>query len=814
MFFFKPLASENRRGNIEQNCRNPNIQVSPMKTLPRPNRIALRPRRVYVFLLALFAFASVLPGQSDDGELRLTVQDKAGLAVRAATQLVSESNQYRQSAQADAGGGVTFKRLPHGLYTLQITQSSFAPYSKLVEISSALPLHLKAVLEVETVNTSVTVNDDETLIDPHPAGSVNRIGQDTIAHRVTSLPGRSIVDLVNSQPGWLYEGNAVLHPRGSEYVAQFVLDGVPLTDNRSPSLGVEIEGDDVQSMSIYTAGFPAEYGRKLGGVVDLNTAKATREGFHGTAVGSGGSFDTGGGYALVQYLWKKNTLEFSTDGSRTDRYLNPPVVQNYTNSGTTSDYSARYERDLSERDRISFLVRHGLSRFEVPNEQIQQAAGQRQDRGIFETLGIVSYGHIFSPNLLADFRGMVRDDSQSLWSNPLATPIIASQDRGFREGYLKGTVSVHKGRNNWKAGFEVDSTHIREAFSDAITDPTQFDEGTPQSFQFRSQKWDLEQSGFVQDQINLGKWTVNAGLRWDHYQLLVNQNAVSPRVGVARYFDKAGLVLHASYDRVFQTPFFENILISSSAAVTSLNPNFLRLPVRPSLGNYYEAGLAKGFARRLKLDLNVFDRRMNNYLDDDQLLNTGVSFPVTFARANLYGAEAKLEIPHWGHLSGYASYSYIVGSAYFPVTGGLFLGQDVADNLSGAGRFWDSQDQRNTVRSRFRYELSKRLWVGMGGEYGSGLPVDFGGSEEEAVAQYGQKVVDRVNLEHGRVKPSLSIDASLGADLIKTDPIAMQLQFDAENLNNRLNVIDFAGLFSGNAIAPRRSYYVRIKFKF
>jgi len=62
--------------------------------------------------------------------------------------------------------------------------------------------------------------------------------------------------LVNSQPGWLYEGNAVLHPRGSEYQTQFVVDGIPLTDNRSPSFGPAIDADDVQSLSIYTGGIP------------------------------------------------------------------------------------------------------------------------------------------------------------------------------------------------------------------------------------------------------------------------------------------------------------------------------------------------------------------------------------------------------------------------------------------------------------------------------------------------------------------------------------------------------------------------------
>jgi outer membrane receptor protein involved in Fe transport len=71
----------------------------------------------------------------------------------------------------------------------------------------------------------------------------------------------------------------------------------PLTDNRSPSFGPEIEADDVQSMSIYTAGIPAEYGRKMGGVVEINTLEDPQAGFHGEVVLSGGSFDSGGAFA-------------------------------------------------------------------------------------------------------------------------------------------------------------------------------------------------------------------------------------------------------------------------------------------------------------------------------------------------------------------------------------------------------------------------------------------------------------------------------------------------------------------------------------
>ena len=180
----------------------------------------------------------------------------------------------------------------------------------------------------------------------------------------------------------------------------------------------------------------------------------------------------------------------------------------------------------------------------------------------------------------------------------------------------------------------------------------------------------------MQDQVRFGNWTINAGVRWDHYQLMVNRQAVSPRVAVSRYFPSASLVLHASYDRVFQTPSFENILLSSSTAATALDTISVQLPVQPSEGNYYEAGLTKVFLKRFKLDANYFERYVNNYADDDQIENTTISFPIAFQKAIIYGAEGKLDFPESHGFSGFLSYSYEVGNAWFPVTGGLFLGDD------------------------------------------------------------------------------------------------------------------------------------------
>src|SRR6202047_848751 len=429
-----------------------------------------------------FICAAGLFAQSNRGELRLKVTDPSGLGVKTSVQITSNANQYRNTLSTSELGSLDVRRLPFGIYQLVINQPGFAAVSESVEIRSSIPTEFTIQLKLTSVNQSVTVSADKTLIDPDQAGAVSQIGSDVIQNRVGSLPGRSLQDLVNSQPGWLYEGNAVLHPRGSEYQTQFVVDGIPLTDNRSPSFGPEINADDVQSMSVYTAGIPPEYGRKMGGVVEINTLQDSQEGFHGQAVLSGGSFDSAGAFAQGQYVWGKNTFGASASGSMTGHYLNPVVPQNFSNTGTLGDFSVRYQRDLTTKDRVSFIVRHELSRYDIPNELVQQAAGQRQTADNIETMGIASYQHTFSSHVVADVRGMVRDNSNDFNSNTHSTPIEVFQHNFFREGYFKGAVTVDHGRHEWKFGVESDNTFLHENFSYIITDPTRFPPDTPLTF--------------------------------------------------------------------------------------------------------------------------------------------------------------------------------------------------------------------------------------------------------------------------------------------------------------------------------------------
>jgi len=796
-------------------------------------------------ILLLLCFAITVSGQANQGELQLMVTDPGGLAVKATVRIVSEGNQYSNALATDTHGRLVAQHLPYGLYQVEIRESGFAPTSQSFAIRSSIPTRATIQLKLSSVEQSVTVSAEDTLLDTDQAGSVDQIGSAEIQNRLGSIPGRSIQDLVNSQPGWLYEGNAVLHPRGSEYQTQFVMDGIPLTDNRSPSFGPEIEADDLQSMSIYTAGIPAEYGRKMGGVIEINTQQDSDPGFHGQLSLYGGSFDSAGVFAKGQYTRGKNSFSGSADGSRTDHYLNPVVPQNYSNTGTLGDFALGYRREFTLNDNFTMNVRHEVSRYDIPNELIQESAGQRQNADNVETMGIASYQHIFSANATGDLHGMVRDNANDFYSNPDSVPVYVNQHNSLREAYFKAGFTYNRGRQEWKVGVESDNMFLHENTCYTVTEdqddddddalPAQSriarlrathprvagnfgascasvaDEDNP-PFIFQDQRLDLEQAVFVQDLVRLHNWTISAGLRWDHYQLVLNNQALQPRFSIARYFPSANTVLHFSYDRIFQTPSSENILLSSSTQVESIDPgDFLRLPLKPSQGDYYELGSSTALARHLKLDANYFRRVVHDFADDDQIDNTSISFPISFRKAIIYGMEGKFSVPEWHHFSGFGSYSYEVGNVWNPVTGGLFLGgnaDEAAANLTG--HFPNTQDQRNTVRGRARYQVHPRVWVAAGLQYDTGLPFEFGGDRDQALQQYGSQVIDRINFDRGRILPAFQVNASAGADILNAERAKMRLQADGANLNNVLDVIDFGGLFSGNAIGPERSFSLRL----
>jgi len=75
-------------------------------------------------------------------------------------------------------------------------------------------------------------------------------------------------------------------------------------------------------------------------------------------------------------------------------------------------------------------------------------------------------------------------------------------------------------------------------------------------------------------------------------------------------------------------------------------------------------------------------------------------------------------------------------------------------------------------------------------------------------------VVDRVDLEEGRIRSNVAIDVGAGIEVWRRGKRRIEIRGEIANLTNRLNVVNFAGLFSGTAVAPPRSVGVRARVEF
>ncbi len=747
----------------------------------------------------------MLQAQRSEGVYRIHVSGEAGTTPVAVCELAPKISGVPQSITTDQDGICAWRDLPAGSYQARINSVGFRPAEVAVQVAPAAVTESNVTLRLAAAD--ITVNVTATT---DAESSTRRVTSSDVQQQSSTQPGRELVDIVRQQPGWLLEANGVLHPRGSEYDTQYIVDGIPSYENRSPAFAPLFDMLDVDGLEIRTGGFPAAYGRKLGGVVEVESKDHVPTGWHGALEFGGGAFDTQQASATIGLATRLNTLQLSASGARTSRFLDPPTIDNFNNHGHAAgvDFSLAHKFDAAKRVRVAF--RRGRSEFQVPNEIEQQLAGQRQWRGDDETAGQVSYQQILSPDWLFDVHASARSLGASLQSNAESTPIAPWQDRGLTEFYASGSVAGHRGRHELGLGVDFIRTRLREAFRYSLSDASAFDPGVLPEFDFAQRSSGNQSSWYVQDRISAGPLTANLGLRWDYYGLLLQQTAWSPRLAAALRLQPLGIVLRGSFDRIFSTPPLENLLLASSVEARQVTPVNLGLPVPPAHGNFFELGAAREFGRAAHLEMSAYRRDFRDYSDDDVFLNTGVSFPISFSQAQVEGIEASLRVQLATKLTAAATYSNLSGTAHFPVTGGLFLDGSAALLQSDAA-FRITQDQRSTASWFVRYQVTRRVSLATNGLYGSGLPVEL---EDGAPHTADPRILQRVDLSRGRLRPSYSVGLSAGALLWTRNDRAASVQFAVDNVTDHLNVINFAGLLSGTALGTPRALSIKVKYAF
>jgi hypothetical protein len=238
---------------------------------------------------------------------------------------------------------------------------------------------------------------------------------------------------------------------------------------------------------------------------------------------------------------------------------------------------------------------------------------------------------------------------------------------------------------------------------------------------------DVKELGlYVQDTITAGNWSFNLGIRGDLYNGLTTARQVEPRLGLAYNIKPSHTVLRVSYARTLESPFNENLVLSSIGCGSPvLNPllgcssNSLT-PLSPGFRNEFHAGLQQAFGKHVVFDGEYIWKYTHNGYDFSVLGNTPITFPIEWHNSKIPGFTAKVNLTDIHGLTAYVVMSSVAARFFTPQIGGA--GAVPAVNAGEFVPFRIDHDERFNQTTHLQYQPWKTgPYIGFNWRYDSGL---------------------------------------------------------------------------------------------
>jgi len=728
-------------------------------------------------LVVLFAFVHSSFGQSlgNAGTIEGRVLDPSGAAVgRAEVSVHNPSTGYNQSVLSDADGSFRLGNIPPNPYHLEIKASGFSAFSQDVVIRNSLPVQVNAKLALAGTATTVVVEGAAEALETDPSAHVDVDRNQIMKLPVTDPGGGLSQAIVYSSGGVAADGNGFFHPLGDHAQVGFVIDGQPISDQQSKVFSTQLPLSAVQSMELITGNPSAEFGDKTSLVAQVTTRSGLGAGrFFGNIDANYGSFGTTGGSVGLGWGTAKFGNFLAVDGVRSGRFLDTPEYTPIHDVGNNQTIFDRVDIQPGGKDAFHLNLFAARNWIQIPNSYDQLTQDQKQ-RVLTWSIA-PGYQHTFSSHTLLTVNPYVRKDQFNYYpsADPFNdTPATQSQSRQLLNWGVRADVSTTQGRHNIKYGLDIKQTRLLENFGFGITDPTfnspcidsdgapsdntnltspsqcagaglqpntadnpnaaapfatglfPFDltrNGNP--FAFHATGNINQQAFYLQDAITFGNLLVNAGFRVDHYDGLTTKTEPQPRLGVAYHIKKTGTVLRAAYARTFETPFNENLLLSSATGVGGLAENVFgstSVPVQPGFRNQFNAGFQQAIGKYLLIDADYFWKYTHNAYDFSILLNTTITFPIAWHNSKLDGVTGRISTTNMKGFQAYWTFGHTRARYFPPETGGLV--PQGAPLAGGVFRIDHDQELQSTLNLRYQ-RPHNREWIAFTYRYDSGLVV-------------------------------------------------------------------------------------------
>ncbi len=721
-------------------------------------------------LLALSSTPSAWPQSlGNAGTIEGTAVDPSGAAIpRATVTIHNPLTGYNQSAITDSNGTFRLVNIPPNPYHLEIKASGFNAFTRDVDVRNSVPERIKAALTLAGSETSIDVEAaGADLLEVDPSAHVDADRNQLMKLPVID-PGSGLSkEIVYTTGGVADDGNGFFHPLGDHAQVSFIIDGQPISDQQSKVFSTQLPTSAVQSMEVVTGSPQAEFGDKTSLVANITTRSGLGSGgVHGNVDASYGTFGTTGGSLGLADGTAKFGNFLAVEGLRSGRFLDTPEFQPYHDIGNNESLFDRLDFQPTGHDALHlnlFLARNNL---DIPNNLDQQEAGQQQSQRVLTWNIAPGYQRTIGAHTLLTINPYVRKDEFSYYpSSDLFAdlPTTQAQQRQLLNWGVRADVSTSKGRHTLKYGLDLKQTRLLENFQFGVTDPTfnpvcvdaDGNAAGPATVLDPNQcgtlglaanpnlnpglvPYDLSRGGqlfqyhatgnvnqyafYVEDTMTAGHFVFTPGFRFDRYDGLSTASSPQPRLGIAYNIKGTSTVLRAAYSRTMETPFNENLLLSSATGIGGLAQNVfgsVGVPLRPGNRNQFNTGFQQALGRYVVIDADYFWKYTHNAYDFNTLGATTITFPIAWHNSKLDGVTGRVSTTNLKGFQAYWTFGHTRARYFPPEDGGLiFQGAPLA-----AGVFRIDHDQAFQSTAVFRYQHKSAEWIDFTWRYDSGLVV-------------------------------------------------------------------------------------------
>jgi hypothetical protein len=856
------------------------------------------------FLLAFIVTSSALLAQTigSAGTIQGRITDPSGAVIPGATvDITNPVTGYQRTAVTDNAGSYLFRNIPQNTYHLSANAKGFTLVQKDVDVRTSVPISVDFTLPVATSTQQVEVTAEAgDLLENDPAAHTDLDNAVIARIPMEQSPSNMSSVITMATPGVAADSNGFFHPLGDHAQANFSIDNQPITDQQSRVYSNQISTNAVQSMEVINGVAPPEYGDKTSLVAVIVTKSGLGQmkptGSFSVGYGSFGTPTASFNLGVGSQKWGNF---FSANGMRSGRYLDSPEFRPLHDIGNNGNFFDRLDFQPDSKNTFHLDLFGARAWFQTPNTIDQQNSGQDQRQMIRSWNIAPGWTHLFSPELLLTANGFVRQDQVRYYpsADPFADqPGTISQTRRLTNTGGRLDLSYTKGIHNLRAGFQFTRTSLSEAFQFGITDPTNnpvcldgagdpvldptvtdpaacvgagftsnpdvkpglvpFDLTRGGSlFSFRDKGTIDEQAFYVQDTISGHNASLMVGVRGDNYDGLSTGKQLSPRVGFSYNVKKTNTILRASYGRFFETPYNENLLLSSATGAGGLAANVfgstVNTPIRPGRRNHFSVGFQQALGKYLVVDAEYFWKYTKNAYDFNVLENTSIAFPIAWNKSKLDGAAIRISMPEYHGFRAFTVMGHTRARYFNPEVGGLFF--DV-NPPTGVFRIDHDQAFQQTTSLQYSPSVLKKNagWLGFTWRYDSGLvsgavpdyatALTFTPAEQAAIGLFCGSVfatptagiascsdprqgatrivipapgTEDDDRNPPRVAPRHLFDIGAGIDnLFRTDRVKWNAKFTVVNVTNHVALYNFQSTFSGTHFVTPRAYTAEVGFTF